>query len=128
MSKQDALWFGVVGAAVWAAATLFYAAFAGDLIEHAFWFYALNAVLAAGLVLGGFGILARARRIPRARRLRPAVAFSAPGLLGGALVMANFATLLPDLPPASLGRYGAFLVFAYVALLASALERPLESA
>ena len=43
MSKLDGLAFGGTGLAAWSAATLFYAAFGGTLLESAFWFYGLNA-------------------------------------------------------------------------------------
>src|SRR5215217_4917529 len=48
VSKQDGMVFGVAGLLAWTAATAYYAAFGGALIERAFWFYAVNAFLAAG--------------------------------------------------------------------------------
>ena len=65
MSKEDSLWFALAGAVVWGAATLFYAAFAGGLIEQAFWFYALNAALAAGAPAFSFHLPARRYRVTR---------------------------------------------------------------
>jgi hypothetical protein len=42
--------------------------------------------------------------------------------------MAFFHKLMPDMPPESLGRYGALVVVAYGALFALALERPAKTA
>lgn len=128
MSKEDSFWFAVAGAVVWSAATLFYAAFAGGLIEQAFWFYALNAALVAIAIAFFFHLTARLRRLPQRRRTPAALAFSAPGLVGSILVMALFDSLMPDLPPESLGRYGALVVVAYGALAVLALERPARTA
>ena len=123
MSKEDSFWFAVTGSVVWIAATLFYAAFAGGLIEQAFWFYVLNAALVASAIAFFFHVTARLRRLSLRRRRAAALAFSAPGLLGSILVLALFKTLLPNLPPESLGRYGAFVVVAYGVLAVLALER-----
>jgi len=128
VSKEDSLWFALAGTVVWAAATLFYAAFAGGLIEQAFWFYALNAALAAGALAFFFHLTARLRRLPRRRWLVAATAFSAPGLAGAVVVMLLFETLMPGLPPESLGRYGAFVAVAYAMVATLALERPAKSA
>lgn len=128
MSKEDSFWFAIAGAVVWLASTLFYAAFAGGLIERAFWFYTLNAALVAAAIAFFFHVTARLRRLPQRRRGPAALAFSAPGLAGSILVLALFDTLLPDLPPESLGRYGAFVVVAYGVLAVLALERPARTA
>lgn len=57
-SKEDSFYFALAGALVWGAATLFYAAFAGGLIERAFWFYALNAALATAALTFFFHVTA----------------------------------------------------------------------
>ncbi|MDP1875288.1 DUF5367 family protein [Phenylobacterium sp.] len=128
MSKEDSFWFAIAGGVVWLAATLFYAAFAGGLIEQAFWFYVLNAALVASAIAFFFHLTMRLRRLPLRRRAPAALAFSAPGLAGAILVMALFDTLMPDLPPESLGRYGAFVVVAYGVLALLALERSARTA
>ena len=122
MSKQDVAIFAVAGLLAWLAATLFYAAYGGDLLEKAFWFYALNAFAAAAAATFVFQATARLRRIPRARRLFPALAFALPVLIGAELVLANFQRLIPD-DQASLGRYGAFMLVALVSVGASVFER-----
>ncbi len=122
MSKQDVAIFAVAGLLAWLATTLFYAAYGDDLLEKAFWFYALNAFGAAAAVTFVFQITARLRRIPRGRRLFPALAFALPVLIGGELVLANFQRLMSD-DQTSLGRYGAFVVVLLVAIGASVFER-----
>ncbi len=128
VSKEDSFYFILAGALVWSAATLFYAAFAGGLIEQAFWFYALNAALATAALTFFFHVTARLRHLPARRRPLAALTFSAPGVFGAAVVIMNFQVLMPGLPPESLGRYGAFVVVAYGALLALCLERPAKTA
>ncbi|WP_297509677.1 hypothetical protein [uncultured Caulobacter sp.] len=123
MSKLDALAFGGTGLAVWSAATLFYAAFGGGLIESAFWFYAVNAFAAAAALTFAFHAVTRLTRTPRRRRLMPMILYSTPGLVGGALVVARYAEVMPTGDPVSVGRYGAFLAVAYLAVAASIFER-----
>lgn len=128
VSKEDGFYLALSGALVWGAATLFYAAFAGGLIEQAFWFYALNAALATAALTFFFHVTARLRHLSQRRRPLAAITFTAPGVFGAALVILNFQALMPHLPPESLGRYGAFVVVAYSALLALCLERPAKTA
>lgn len=123
MSKLDGLAFGGTGLAAWSAATLFYAAFGGGLLESAFWFYALNAFAAAAAVTFAFQAVARLTHTPRRRRLFAMVLYSTPGLVGGALVISRYAEVMPTNDPVSVGRYGAFLLVAYVAVAASIFER-----
>ncbi len=124
MSKLDGLIFAGAGLGAWLAATLFYAAFGGGVLDSAFWFYAINAFLAAAFGTFVFHITARLRHIRRGRRMLPMLAFVAPGLLGSALVIGQFQVLMPTADPVSIGRYGAFLAVLFVALAASAFERP----
>ena len=121
MSKLDAAIFSLAGLLAWLAATLFYAAYGGGLLEQAFWFYALNAFAAAAAVTFVFQATARLRRIPRGRRLFPAMAFGMPILAGADLVLAHFQQLMSD-EPASLGRYGAFMLVMMVAVGYSVFE------
>lgn len=64
MSKLDGLAFGGTGLAAWSAATLFYAAFGGGVLESTFWFYALNAFAAAAAVTFAFQAVARLTHTP----------------------------------------------------------------
>lgn len=122
MSKLDVAIFTIAGLLVWLATTLFYAAYGGGLLEQAFWFYALNAFAAAAAAAFVFQCAARLRRIPRSRRLFPAMAFGLPILAGADLVLAHFQRLMSD-DPASLGRYGAFMLVLLVAVGSSVFER-----
>jgi uncharacterized membrane protein len=122
VSKLDVAIFGLAGLLAWLAATLFYAAYGNGLLEKAFWFYALNAFAAAAAVTFVFQSVAQLRRIPRNRRLFPAMAFGMPILAGADLVLANFQKLMSD-DPASLGRYGAFMLVLLVAVGSSVFER-----
>lgn len=123
MSKLDGLAFGGTGLAIWSAATLFYAAFGGGLLESAFWFYVINAFAAAAAVTFAFQAVARLTRTPRRRRLFAMILFSTPGLVAGSLVVSRYAEIMPSGDPVSVGRYGAFLMVLYVAVAASVFER-----
>lgn len=116
------MWFGLAGALVWGAATLFYVVFAKGVIEHAFWFYVVNAALVAmGLGLF-FHITARFLATPRRQRRMAALIFAAPGLVGAMLLGLNFSRLVPHLPPESLGRYTALVLVSYAMMMVQALE------
>lgn len=128
MSKQDGLVFGGAGLGAWLAATLFYAAFGGGVLESAFWFYAINAFLAAAFGTFVFHVTARLRHVRRGKRMLPMLAFITPGLIGSALVIGQFQNLMPTADPVSVGRYGAFLAVLFTALAASAFERPPQKA
>jgi hypothetical protein len=127
VSKQDVAIFAVAGLLAWLATTLFYAAYGGELLEKAFWFYALNAFGAAAAATFAFQMASRLRRIPRQRRLFPALTFALPILAGADLVLANFQKLISD-DPASLGRYGAFMTVLLISVGASAFERAPQKA
>lgn len=124
VSKEDGIAYGIAGAISWFALTAFYGAFGGALLESSFWFYAFNAVLATGGLLVVFCFTARLRRTPRSKRLFPALAFFLPGLIGGLMAFFNMEVVFPQLQAVSQGRYGAFMVVGYAALIALALERP----
>ena len=123
MSKLDGLAFGGSGLIAWAAATLFYAAFGGGVLESTFWFYALNAFAAAAALTFTFWAVTRLTHTPRRRRLMPMILYSTPGLVGGAMVVARYAEVMPTGDPVSTGRYGAFLAVLYIAVAASVFER-----
>jgi uncharacterized membrane protein len=127
VSKLDVAIFGLAGLLAWLAATLFYAAYGGGLLEKAFWFYALNAFAAAAAVTLVFEVAARLRRIPRGRRLFPALAYGLPILAGADGVLAHFQQLMSD-DPASQGRYGAFMLVLLLAVAASVFERGAQKA
>lgn len=122
MSKLDVAIYAAAGLVAWLAATLFYAAYGGALLEQAFWFYALNAFAVAALATFAFQAVSRLRRIPHKRRAFPALAFALPVLIGAELVMADFQKLMSD-DAASLGRYGAFILVMLVSVGASVFER-----
>ncbi|MDO9248253.1 MAG: DUF5367 family protein, partial [Phenylobacterium sp.] len=103
-------------------ATLFYVVFARGVIEHAFWFYVVNAALVAMALGLFFHITVRFLATPRRHRRLAALIFAAPGLVGAMLLGLNFSTVLPQLPPESHGRYVALVLVSYALMMAQALE------
>jgi len=128
VSKRNVCILAGTGLGAWLAATLFYGAFGTELIERAFWFYALNAFLAAALTTFAFQAVARLLRIPRGRRLYPAMAFALPGVAAANLILLGVVPLAPGAEPSSLGRYLAFLVVLYISIGASVFERAPQKA
>lgn len=111
------------GLIAWGGVTGFYGAFGGPLLESSFWFYAVNAALAALGMLAVFQIACRLRRTARNRRLLAGILFALPGLIGGTVVYLNLEELFPQLEAVSHGRYAAFLLVGYAAILGLSLER-----
>lgn len=128
MSKQDVVAFSLSGLVAWAAATAYYVAFGPQLFETAFWFYVLNAFLAAGATTLMFQAAVRLRRTPLRRRPLAAAVFSAPGIACGALLLIKLTDFFPDMAPATVGRYGAFLFVGYATVVVMAFERKLKPA
>jgi hypothetical protein len=122
VSKRDSIGFAAAGLAAWGAVTAFYAAFGAGLLEARFWFYCLNAFAAAGAFSFVFHLVARLLRQPRSKRIAAALMFTAPGLIGAVALMINYRAFPPGADPASLGRYGAFLLVAYLGVAALVLE------
>nr|QQZ49531.1 hypothetical protein JKL49_21615 [Phenylobacterium glaciei] len=69
------------------------------MIEHAFWFYVVNAALVAMALGLFFHITARFLATPRRQRRLAALIFTAPGLVGAMLVGLNFSKLVPSCRP-----------------------------
>lgn len=128
MSKQDGLTFGVAGLLAWAAATAYYAAFGGALLERAFWFYAVNAFGVGAAACFLYQAALKLSGAPRRRRPLAALVFALPGLVGGGLTLAFLTDLFPQLQPVSVGRYGAFLFVGYAMIAAVAFEPKLKTA
>jgi hypothetical protein len=121
VSKEDAFAYGIAGAITWVAVTAFYCAFGSGILESSFLVYAANAAIATAAMGVAFCITSRLRRTPRGRRAIPALVFFAPGLVGGLIAILNLQSLFPH---ASEGRYGAFLLVAYAAVVILSMEQP----
>lgn len=122
MSKEDGLAFGLAGLAAFVISTAWYAAFGAGLLEKAFWFYAANAFLVGGAVVFLFHVTSRLRRLPRRHRPLAAAIFASPGLVGAGILLALFKDIFPQWDPASLGRFGAFILLGHALLIGAALE------
>lgn len=128
VSKQDAVTFSLAGLVAWAAATAYYVAFGPQLFEQAFWFYVLNAFLAAGATTLMFQAAVRLRRVSQRKRPMAAALFSAPGIVCGALLLIKLTDFFPQLDPVTVGRYGAFLLVGYATVVTMAFDRKLKPA
>ena len=114
--------FALAGSIAWTGATLFYAAFGGAVIEKAFWFYAVNAVLTGVLLTVLFSGLTKATRVRRHECLAPALAFAAPSVLLSIAFAPGALRLFANASPETAGRYGAYLFFAFMLVLAVAVS------
>lgn len=127
MSKRDGFWFALAGMLVWLSASFAFVAFTRGAVGHASWQHTLKIFLAATALAMFFPITARVNRTPRKDRMLAAVIFSAPGLVGAALVAVNSEILLPGIHPDALGRYVALALLAYATVLAQAMDRPVPA-
>jgi hypothetical protein len=113
--------FALAGAVAWTGATLFYAAFGTAMIEKAFWFYVINAVLTGVLLTVLFSGLTKATRVRRHEYLAPALAFATPSVLLSIAFAPGALRFFANAAPETMGRYGAYLFFAYMLVLAAAV-------
>ncbi len=128
MSKRDGIWFALSGAMAWAGLTLAYLGFAGADTAPTIWQQGVNIGMAATSLALFLPIARRLRRAARPERAAAAVAFAAPGLIGSAALALNAHTLLPDLSPLALARYGALALACCAIVLIQSLGRPLKTA
>lgn len=113
--------FALAGAIAWTGATLFYAGFGGAMVERAVWFDAINAVVTGVILTVLFTALAKATQVRRKARLAPALAFAAPSVLLSIAFAPGALRLIADAAPQTAGRYGAYLFFAYMLVMAAAV-------
>ena len=114
--------FALAGSIAWTGATLFYAAFGGAMIERAFWFYAANAIVTGVILTVLFRGLAKASRIDRHNWLAPALAFAVPSFLLSIALAPGALRLFANAAPETAGRYGAYIFFAFMLVMAVAVS------
>lgn len=120
MKGHDSIFLLLFGFAFWLAGTVYYA-FRGQVILEAtsriYWInFILTPILSAIVCI----LILRARHIPQADWASAALLIALPGLVGEAVVLAQFSSLMPRLQPASGGKYAAFLFAAYALVLGTA--------
>lgn len=113
--------FALIGAFAWTGATFFYAAFADAVIETGPAFYAVNAVLTGAMLMVLFSGLTKAFRVRRHELLAAALAFAIPSIFLSIAFAPGALRLLADGGPQTAGRYGVYLFFAYMLVLAAAV-------
>ncbi|HEX5377891.1 MAG TPA: hypothetical protein VFW47_04925 [Phenylobacterium sp.] len=120
--------FGFAGALAWACATLAFLGLTGGAVASSPGQDLLNLFLASAALALFFPITARVRRTSRHGRALAGLAFSAPGLVGSAILAVNAQALLPGVAPEALARYVALSLAGSTLILVQALGRPVEPA
>lgn len=120
MKMPDKIFLLLFGLTLWTIGTLWYRARGVAVFETSSLHYWINFVgtpiLSAVVCL----LMLKWRHIPAPHWASAALLIAVPGIFGEALVLSNFAFFMPELQPATAGKYGAFLFAAYALFLAIA--------
>jgi hypothetical protein len=117
MKMQDRVFFLLFGLAFWIIGTLWYEARGSLIFESTSLRYWVNFVLTPIVSAAACIAILRWRHIPGSAWASAALLIALPGMLGEAVLLSNFAILMPRMQAASAGRYGAFLFAAYALFL-----------
>jgi len=113
MNRNDKLLFFFFGVVFWALGTVWYRLQGPRIFEGApmrFWANFLVTPIATALFCVG---LLRWLEIPTLEWASAMLLVALPGLFGEALILARFSVMMPNMQPASAGRYAAFLFATY---------------
>lgn len=117
MKMHDRVLFLLFGLAFWIIGTLWYevrGSFVFETTSLRYWAnFVLTPIVSAALCIA----ILRWRHIPAPEWASAALLIALPGMFGEAVLLSNFAVLMPRMQPASAGRYGAFLFAAYALFL-----------
>jgi hypothetical protein len=108
------LGFGLV---FWIAGTLWYEKRGPLVFETTALRYWVNFVLTPVVTAGICLLILRWRHIPAFEWASAMLLIAIPGMMGEAVLLSHFSTLMPSMREASAGRYGAFLFATYALVL-----------
>ena len=117
MKGHDSIFLLLFGFALWLAGTIYYELRGPVLLETTSRIYWINFILAPIFSAIVCILILRTRHIPQSAWASAALLLALPGMIGEAVVLAQFSTLMPRLQPASGGKYAAFLFAAYALFL-----------
>jgi|HubBroStandDraft_6_1064221.scaffolds.fasta_scaffold1135076_1 hypothetical protein len=120
MKIHDKVLFLVFGLLFWIVGTLWYEERGSLVFETTSLRYWINFILTPIVTAAVCVAILRWRHIPAPEWASAALLIALPGMLGEAILLSNFALLMPRMQPSSAGRYGAFLFGAYALFLAIA--------
>jgi hypothetical protein len=117
MKGHDSLFLLLFGFALWLAGTIYYELRGPVILETTSRIYWINFILSPILSSIVCILILRGRHIPQSAWGSAALLLALPGMIGEAVLLANFSSLMPRLQPASGGKYAAFLFAAYALFL-----------
>ena len=117
MKMRDRVLFLLFGLAFWIIGTLWYELRGPLVFETTSLRYWINFVLTPIVSAAVCIAILKWRHIPTPEWASAALLIALPGMFGEAVLLSNFAVLMPRMQPASAGRYGAFLFAAYALFL-----------
>lgn len=115
-AREIALLLGF-GLVFWIAGTLWYEWRGPHVFETTPTRYWANFVVTPIVTTAICMLILRWRHIPAAQWSAAMLLVALPGMLGEALLLSNFSTLMPRMQETSAGKYGAFLFAAYALAL-----------
>ena len=117
MRGHESIFLLLFGFALWLAGTIYYELRGPAILETTSRIYWINFILAPIFSAIVCILILRTRHIPQSAWASAALLLALPGMIGEAVLLAQFATLMPRLQPASGGKYAAFLFAAYALFL-----------
>jgi hypothetical protein len=114
---REIILFLVFGCLFWVAGTLWYEKRGALVFETTAARYWVNFVLTPVFTAGICLLVLRWQRVPAEQWASAALLIALPGMLGEAILLANFSSLMPGMHESSAGRYGAFLFATYALVL-----------
>lgn len=117
MKMHDRVLFLLFGLAFWIIGTLWYEVRGSFVFETTSLRYWINFVLTPIVSAAVCIAILRWRHISAPEWASAALLIALPGMFGEAVLLSNFALLMPRMQPTSAGRYGAFLFVAYALFL-----------
>lgn len=117
MSRKDCVLLVLLGLAIWAIGTVYYAYTGPRILETTqlrYWVsFFVSPIISAAICI----LILRRRRISPANWATAMLLLAIPGMIGEAVVLSHLGTFMPRLHAESGGRYGAYLFVTYGVVL-----------
>jgi hypothetical protein len=117
MKPIDKFLFLLFGLGFWVIGTIWYELRGPRVFESSPQRYWINFVLTPVVTAAICILILKWRQVPAAHWASAALLIALPGMFGEALLLSNFARLMPRMRPESAGKYGAFLFATYALFL-----------
>jgi hypothetical protein len=117
VNTQDCLILLVLGSAIWAAGTLYFAYVGHRVLEAGSARYWVSFAVSPIVSVAICALILRWRHVARSDWALAMLLLAIPGMLGESVVLTNVSAFMPRIHEVSGGRYGAFLFATYAVVL-----------